>query len=109
MPASKTPIDAPLGSPRLARVPRDAGASAVARTRPGAMCAIMTDMADEESQELGREGVGMVKAWLESTTWLELPMNAYEDKHRCKVQYAPDKVKKFDLRGNFIGQKRPEV
>lgn len=61
-------------------------------------------MPDEEVQELGREGVGMVKAWLESTTWMRLGMNAYEDGSRCSVAYAGGR-KKFDLRGELLGNK----
>jgi hypothetical protein len=61
-------------------------------------------MADEEIQELGREGVGKVKAWLEATTWMRLPYNAYEDGPRCKVVHASG-AKKFDLRGHFLGDK----
>lgn len=66
-------------------------------------------MADEEVHELGREGVGMVKAWLESTTWLQLPMNAYQDKNRVKVEYAPGRHKKFDLSGYFLGEARHDI
>lgn len=61
-------------------------------------------MADEQTQELGREGVGQVKAWLEATTWIRLPYNAYEDGPRCKVVHAGG-AKKYDLRGHFLGDK----
>lgn len=61
-------------------------------------------MPDEEVQERGREGVGMVKAWLEATTWMELPFNAYEDGTRCTVPLLTGK-KKFDLRGHHLGDK----
>lgn len=61
-------------------------------------------MPDEEVQERGREGVGMVKAWLEATTWMKFPFNAYEDKARCKV-LTMGKPKKFDLRGWHLGDK----
>lgn len=70
---------------------------------------MMPSMADEEIQELGREGVGMVKAWLESTTWMQLPMNAYQDRNRVKVEYAPGKMKKFDLSGHFLGDSRHDI
>ena len=59
-------------------------------------------MPDEASQQAGLEGVGMVKAWLESTTWMTLPMNAYEDADRCKVAYYGGS-KKFDLSGYLHG------
>lgn len=61
-------------------------------------------MADEEVHELGREGVGQVKAWLEATTWIRLPYNAYEDGPRCMVVHAGG-PKKYDLRGHFLGGK----
>ncbi|MFC4783351.1 hypothetical protein ACT8ZV_02675 [Nocardioides sp. MAHUQ-72] len=61
-------------------------------------------MPDEEVQERGREGVGMVKAWLEATTWMEFPANAYEDGTRCTVPLLSGK-KKFDLRGHHLGDK----
>lgn len=62
-------------------------------------------MPDEAVQELGREGVGKVRAWLEATTWFDLPFNAYEDGARCKVA-TYNGPKKFDLRGHFRGDKQ---
>lgn len=62
-------------------------------------------MPDEEVQERGREGVGMVKVWLEATTWMQFPFNAYEDKERCKAFVQKGKPKKFDLRGFHLGTK----
>lgn len=50
----------------------------------------------------------MVKAWLESTTWMVLPMNAYEDGPRCKVPTL-HKAKKVDLRGHRLGKHRRDV
>ena len=41
------------------------------------------NMPDEEMHERGREGVGMIKAWLEATTWMDFPFNAHEDETRC--------------------------
>lgn len=61
-------------------------------------------MPDEEVHELGREGVGMVKAWLEATTWMEFPFNSNEDGDRCTVLLLEGK-KKFDLRGFHLGDK----
>jgi hypothetical protein len=61
-------------------------------------------MPDEEVQERGREGVGMVKTWLEATTWMQFPFNAYEDGSRCVVPTL-GKRKKFDLRGFHLGDK----
>ena len=62
-------------------------------------------MPDEDVQELGREGVGMVKAWLEATTWMEFPYNAYEHKHRCVIPLLNSQKKKFDLKGFHLGDK----
>lgn len=64
----------------------------------------LLNMPDEEVQERGREGVGMVKTWLESTTWMTFPANAYEDGSRCKV-LTLGKAKKFDLRGEHLGDR----
>lgn len=61
-------------------------------------------MPDEEVQERGREGVGMVKTWLEATTWMQFPFNAYEDKERC-VALTITGRKKFDLKGWHLGDK----
>jgi hypothetical protein len=77
----------------------------------------------EEVQELGREGVAMVKRWLEATTFIELNWNVYEDSALCIVQCLGEKTKstptgeksmgartkKFDLAGAFIGLKRNPV
>lgn len=61
-------------------------------------------MPDEEAQERGREGVGMIKAWLEATTWMDFPANAYEDGPRCIAPLLVGK-KKFDLKGHHLGDK----
>lgn len=66
--------------------------------------AYLLSMPDEEAQERGREGVGMIKAWLEATTWMEFPFNAYEDGTRCTVPLLAG-TKKFDLRGHHLGDK----
>lgn len=77
----------------------------------------------EEVQELGRDGVAMVKRWLEATTFMELNWNVYEDPALCIVSCLGEKIrntpqgpksagartKKFDLAGNFIGLKRSPV
>lgn len=59
-------------------------------------------MADEEIQELGREGVGQIREWLEATTWFYLPYNAYQDGIRCKLSHHSGR-KKFDLVGHHRG------
>jgi hypothetical protein len=73
------------------------------RMRTG--CPIFGTMPDEEIQERGREGVGMVKAWLEATTWMDFPANSYEDGLRCTVPLLGGGTKKFDLRGDHLGDK----
>jgi hypothetical protein len=62
-------------------------------------------MPDEEIQERGREGVGMIKAWLEATTWMDFPANSYQDGLRCTVPLLGGGTKKFDLRGHHLGDK----
>lgn len=47
----------------------------------------------------------MVKVWLEATTWMEFPYNAYEHKHRCVVPLLNKQKKKFDLKGFHLGDK----
>ncbi|MGX9789630.1 hypothetical protein [Mycobacterium sp. MMS18-G62] len=77
----------------------------------------------EEVQELGRDGVAMVKRWLEATTFMELNWNVYENPALCIVPCLGEKTKKtpqgekpagprtkkFDLAGAFIGLKRSPV
>jgi hypothetical protein len=64
---------------------------------------------DEEVQELGRVGVAIIKRWLEATTYLELPFDAYNHTPDCTVLHLKGK-KKFDLRGHFlVGQKSPVI
>lgn len=66
-------------------------------------------MAAEETQEKGRRGVATVKRWLEATTFIELPWNAYERTAMCTVPLLKGK-KVFDLAGHFLGnQSRPVV
>lgn len=63
----------------------------------------------EEVQELGRDGVAMVKRWLEATTFMELQWNVYEDTAKCVVPCLGGLKKKFDLAGAFIGINRNPV
>lgn len=62
-------------------------------------------MPDEEIQERGREGVSMIKSWLEATTWMEFPFNSYEDGTRCTLALLTGTTKKLDLRGYRFGDK----
>lgn len=67
-------------------------------------------MATEESQEAGRDGVFLTKKWLEATTFIEMPLNAYEHPARCDVELLGGEVKKFDLVGSYLtGDKAPIV
>ena len=63
----------------------------------------------EEVQELGREGVGKIKRWLEATTFMELNWNVYEDPAMCTLPCLNDQRKKFDLVGSFIGINRNPI
>jgi hypothetical protein len=61
----------------------------------------------EEIQEIGRRGVATLKRWLEATTFIELPYDAYNHSADCLVPHLAGK-KKFDLSGYFLtGSKRP--
>lgn len=53
-------------------------------------------------------GVAQVQRWLEATTYLELPWNAYETPQMCQVQHLSGS-KLFDLAGWFLGENRREV
>jgi hypothetical protein len=65
-------------------------------------------MVDAEfTQELGREGVATIKRWLEATTFIELPFDAYHQKKEITVLHAAGK-KKLDLAGHYLtGRKFP--
>lgn len=61
----------------------------------------------EAVQETGREGVLEAKRWLESTTRVQLPFNAYEMTSQCSLPLLGDAVKCYDLRGYFFDDGRP--
>lgn len=65
-------------------------------------------MVDAEfTQELGREGVATIKRWLEATTFIELPFDAYHQKKEITVLHAGGR-KKLDLGGHYLtGRKYP--
>jgi len=66
-------------------------------------------MTREATQEDGREGVILTKRWLEATTHIELPFNAYENPMPCLVDHlnqTNDGFKQFDLAGFFLGENR---
>jgi hypothetical protein len=61
----------------------------------------------EFTLELGREGVATIKRWLEATTFIELPWDAYHHKKEVTVLY-PGGKKKLDLAGHYLtGRKSP--
>jgi hypothetical protein len=61
----------------------------------------------EEVQELGRQGVAIIKRWLEATTYIELPWDAYHHRMDCVVPHLAGK-KIFDLCGLYLtGRKHP--
>lgn len=58
----------------------------------------------------GLEGTLAVKRWLESTTHLEFPFNAYEDEAQCTLMRLDSQRKRYDLSGFFLtGVRRPVV
>jgi hypothetical protein len=66
-------------------------------------------MVAEATQMLGLTGVYFVKQWLESTTHLELPWNAYENQTQCTLPLLDGSVKRFDLAGHFLGERRRPI
>lgn len=66
-------------------------------------------MTAEKTQELGRAGVAIIKRWLEATTFIELPFDAYNHTLDCTLPHL-DGTKIFDLQGHFLtGQKDPVI
>ncbi|WP_454083965.1 hypothetical protein [Georgenia sp. Marseille-Q6866] len=65
-------------------------------------------MPAEEVQEIGREGAATLKRWLEATTYIELPFDAYNNKIDCMVETFGG-MKQFDLVGYLIRDKKPPV
>lgn len=66
-------------------------------------------MVAEGTQQLGLEGTYDVKTWLESTTFLELPFNVYENQPQCTLLLRDGSVKRYDLHGYFLDVRRPAV
>lgn len=66
-------------------------------------------MPREATQEAGRDAAMMTRRWLESTTYLELPWNAYKHENMCLVKCLDGSVKGFDLAGFFLDDKMPVV
>lgn len=57
----------------------------------------------EPIQEQGRSGVIRTKRWLESTTWIELPFNAYHNQSLCRLTRLDGETKLYDLFGYIFG------
>lgn len=55
--------------------------------------------AAESVQKDGMDGVALAKRWLESTTWVELPFDAYNNSPVCTLRRLDGKVKRYDLFG----------
>ena len=59
----------------------------------------------EEVQQIGREGVAIIKRWLEATTHIRLSYDVYDFPVQCIVPYFGG-VKRFDLAGEFTSGDR---
>ncbi|MCW3767262.1 MULTISPECIES: hypothetical protein [Paenarthrobacter] len=57
----------------------------------------------EPIQQKGIDGVALAKRGLESTTWIELPFNAYRNDTICRVQLL-NGTKLFDMFGFIFGE-----
>lgn len=66
-------------------------------------------MVAEATQFEGLEGTLAVKRWLESTTFMELPFNAYEDEGQCTLVRLDGHAKRYDLSGYFLGESRRPI
>ncbi|PPG39451.1 hypothetical protein [Pseudoclavibacter sp. RFBA6] len=62
----------------------------------------------EDVQELGRRGVADLKRWLEATTYMELPFDAYNHSIDCTVQTMAT-PKQFDLAGYMLEKTKSPV
>jgi hypothetical protein len=63
----------------------------------------------EDIQEIGRQGAATLKRWLEATTYVELPFDAYNNKIDCSFQTF-GKPKQFDLVGFMVeGERIPVI
>lgn len=48
------------------------------------------------------DGVDLAKRFLESTTWIELPFDVYDNAAICTLERLDGKVKRFDLFGSIF-------
>jgi hypothetical protein len=56
----------------------------------------------ESVQKDGMEGVDLAQRWLESTTWIELPFNVYDNLAVCTLTKLDGTVKRYDLFGSIF-------
>ncbi|GAB3959263.1 hypothetical protein [Micromonospora vulcania] len=59
--------------------------------------------AAETVQQKGIDGADLAKRWLESTTWIELPFDAYHNAPICTLMRLDGKKKVYDLFGWIHG------
>lgn len=59
--------------------------------------------AAETVQQKGIDGADLAKRWLESTTWIELPFDAYHNAPICTLTRLDGKKKVYDLFGMIHG------
>lgn len=60
----------------------------------------------EAVQQKGLDGVALAKRWLESTTWIELPFDAYETTQLCTLTRLDAGEKVYDLAGFMFTKPR---
>lgn len=53
----------------------------------------------EAIQKDGENGLEFTKRWLESTTWIELPFDAYSNEPVCTLERLDGKKKRYDAMG----------
>lgn len=61
----------------------------------------------EAAHEEGRKGVMFTKRWLESTTHMELDVDAYDWASECTVTCLDDSLQTFDMKGRIFKSKAP--
>jgi hypothetical protein len=63
-------------------------------------------MVAETSHKDGERGVLLAKRLLESTTHVVLPFSVYDDANQTTLVRLDGAVKRYDLAGHFLGEKR---
>ncbi|MFJ7621379.1 hypothetical protein ACIQYZ_21505 [Rhodococcus erythropolis] len=58
--------------------------------------------AAETVQKDGMDGVDLAQRFLESTTWIELPFNVYDNAPICTLERLDGKRKRYDLMGSIF-------